>query len=399
MLNLTDQISIHAWTGEKMRNIIVFLLVILLLPSFVLGQKAGQKKRAGAKMNIKQGIFGKTSDGQQVDLYILTNKNGLEARIITFGGTLVSMKVPDKTGKLNDIVLGHDNVEGYEKNSPYFGCLVGRYANRIAKGRFTLNGVEYKLATNNGANHLHGGLKGFDKVVWKAEKLEGKDNVGLKLTYLSRDGEEGYPGNLQSTVTYRLTDDNELKIDYLATTDKDTVINLTNHSYFNLSGEGDILGHHLKINADRFTPIDEGLIPTGELKNVADTPMDFTLATPIGQHIDQKHEQLVFGKGYDHNWVLNRQGTDLALAAEVYEPKTGRVLQVYTTEPGIQFYSGNFLDGTIKGKGGRVYEHRNGFCLETQHFPDSPNKPNFPSVILKPGKKYTTSTIYKFSVR
>ena len=349
----------------------------------------------GKKMSIKKQAFGKTEDGKNVDLYTLTNTNGLKAKIMTYGGIVTSLQVPDRNGNLADIVLGYDTLDEYIKNnSPYFGALIGRYGNRIAKGKFTLNGVEYTLATNNGPNHLHGGVKGFDKVVWKAKQMQTDEGPALKLTYRSRDGEEGYPGNLSCIVSYTLTNDNELKISYEAKTDKATIINLTHHSYFNLGGynSGDILGHELMINADRFTAVDKDLIPTGEIKPVKGTPMDFTKPMPIGSRIKQ-----VQG-GYDHNYVLNSSDGSLALAASVYEPKTGRVMEIFTTEPGIQFYSGNFLDGSIKGKGA-VYNKHNGFCLETQHFPDSPNKPNFPSVVLKPGEKYTQLTVHKFSAR
>jgi aldose 1-epimerase len=348
----------------------------------------------GKKMSIKKQAFGKTGDGKNVDLYTLTNTNGLKAKIMTYGGIVTSLQVPDRNGNLADIVLGYDTLDEYIKNNPYFGALIGRYGNRIAKGKFTLNGVEYTLATNNGPNHLHGGVKGFDKVVWKAKQMQTDEGPALKLTYRSRDGEEGYPGNLSCTVSYTLTNDNELKISYEAKTDKATIINLTHHSYFNLGGynSGDILGHELMINADRFTPVDKDLIPTGEIKPVKGTPMDFTKPMAIGSRIAQ-----VQG-GYDHNYVLNSSDGSLALAASVYEPKTGRVMKIFTTEPGIQFYSGNFLDGSIKGKGA-VYNKHNGFCLETQHFPDSPNKPNFPSVVLKPGEKYTHLTVHKFSAR
>jgi len=346
------------------------------------------------KMSIKKQAFGKTEDGKSVDLYTLTNANGLKAEIITFGGIVTSLQVPDRNGKFADIVLGCDDVNDYAKKSPYFGALIGRFGNRIAKGRFTLDGVEYKLATNNGPNHLHGGVKGFDKVVWKAKSMETKEGPALKLTYKSRDGEEGYPGNLSCTVVYTLTDNNELKISYEAKTDKATVVNLTHHSYFNLGGfnSGDVLGHELMIRADHFTPVDKTAIPTGEIKAVQGTPWDFTKPMAIGSRIKD-----VEG-GYDHNYVLNSANGLLALAASVYEPKTGRVLEIYTTEPGLQFYSGNFLDGTLKGKGA-VYNKHAGFCLEAQHFPDSPNKSNFPSVILKPGQKYTQLTVHKFSAR
>lgn len=351
--------------------------------------------------HIQKQAFGKTADGKAVDLYTLTNTNGVEARIMTYGGIVVSLKVPDRNGKLEDVVLGYDNLEGYLKNnSPYFGAIIGRYGNRIAKGRFSLNGREYKLARNNGENHLHGGIKGFDKVVWKAREVKSEDGVGLALSYVSKDGEEGYPGNLSVTVVYTLTNNNQLKIDYSATTDKETIVNLTNHSYFNLAGRGSILlNHEIMINADRFTPVDQGLIPTGELRSVKGTPMDFTQPLAIGARIERQDEQLIFGKGYDHNWVLNSGRGKLALAARVYEPTTGRVMEVYTTEPGVQFYTGNFLDGSIRGKRGHVYQKRYGFCLETQHFPDSPNKSNFPSTVLKPSGKFASTTIHKFTAR
>jgi aldose 1-epimerase len=344
--------------------------------------------------------FGKTKGGEVVELYTLTNSKGIEATIMNYGGIVVSLKVPDRGGRFEDVVLGFDTLDGYLQDPPppYFGALIGRYANRIAKGRFSLNGVEYKLAQNNGENHLHGGIRGFDKVVWKAKK---QNPQNLELTYVSKDGEEGYPGNLTATVIYTLGDENDLKIDYTATTDKDTIINLTNHSYFNLvgQGQGDILDHQLVINADRFTPVDSGLIPTGELRSVEGTPFDFRQARAIGERIDNADEQLTLGKGYDHNFVLNRSGDRIEFAARVTEPKLGRVMEVLTTQPGVQFYSGNFLDGKFRGKGGKVYQRRNALCLETQHFPDSPNKPSFPSVVLKPGERYQTTTVYKFSTK
>jgi aldose 1-epimerase len=344
--------------------------------------------------------FGKTPDGTEVTLYTLTNQSGAEARVMTYGGIVVSLRVPDRDGKLDDVVLGYDDLEGYVRdNSPYFGALIGRYGNRISRGRFTLDGVEYRLARNNGENHLHGGLRGFDKVVWRASDVTQSEGQALQLTYLSRDGEEGYPGNMSVTVIYTLTGENELKIKYSATTDRPTILNLTNHSYFNLAGAGDILSHEVTINADRFTPIDKGLIPTGELARVEGTPMDFRTPATIGYRIEEGYEQLLYGLGYDHNWVLNKDVDALTLAARVYERGSGRVLEVYTTQPGMQFYSGNFLDGTIRGKGGKVYERRNGFCMETQHFPDSPNHPDFPSTILSPGQRYEQMTVYKFSVR
>jgi aldose 1-epimerase len=340
--------------------------------------------------------FGRTETGDQVELYTLTNSKGVAAAITNYGGILVSLKAPDRAGKLADVVLGFDELENYKTKNPYFGAIVGRYGNRIGKAKFTLNGVEYKLARNDGENSLHGGIKGFDKAVWKAKEIDG--GRGLELAYVSKDGEENFPGNLAVTVTYSLNDENELKIDYSATTDKDTVVNLTNHSYFNLAGqgEGDVLGHLVTINADRFTPVDANLIPTGELKPVEGTLLDFRTPHAIGERINNKDEQLALGGGYDHNFVLNRTGDGLTPAARVTEPKTGRVLEVLTTEPGIQFYTGNFLDGTLPGKGGKVYGKRYGFCLETQHFPDSPNKPGFPSVVLKPGGRYQTTTVYRF---
>ena len=375
------------------RQIGLFLVAVLATG---FASASGALLTAESKQRMKKESFGKTSDNQEVDLYTLTNKNGVEARIITYGGILVSLKTPDRNGNLGDVVLGYDGLEGYLKNSAYFGAIIGRYGNRIAKGAFSLNGRQYALARNNGENHLHGGTKGFDKVVWKAKAANGSDGVGLSLSYVSKDGEEGYPGNLSVRVVYTLTNNNELKIDYSAATDKDTVVNLTHHSYFNLAGEGSILNHQLTINADRFTPVDEGLIPTGELRSVRATPMDFTQPTPIGARIEQREQQLSFGKGYDHNWVLNRTGPGLAPAARLYDPATGRVVEVSTTEPGLQFYSGNFLDG-VRGKGGRTHNMRSGLCLETQHFPDSPNKPGFPSTVLKRGGKYASTTVYKFS--
>ena len=344
--------------------------------------------------------FGQTADGRQVDLYTLVNSHGIRARVMTHGAVVVSLEVPDRDGRLADVALGFDDMGGYLSDPPYFGAIVGRYGNRIAHGRFTLDGTEYALARNNGENHLHGGVKGFDKVIWEAEEVGGSDGPALRLSYLSADGEEGYPGNLSVEVTYTLTEGDELRVDYYATTDQATVLNLTQHTYFNLAGagEGDILDHELMINADRFTPVDETLIPTGELRKVSGTPLDFTSPTPIGARINQDDEQLRVGQGYDHNFVL-RRGKGLELAARVHEPGSGRVLEVYTTEPGMQFYSGNFLDGTIRGKEGKVYLHRSGFCLETQHFPDSPNQPDFPSTVLRPGEEYRQTTVFRFSTR
>jgi aldose 1-epimerase len=344
--------------------------------------------------------FGKTPDGQPVDLYVLRNKGGAEASISNYGGAVVSLKVPDRNGKLADIVLGYDSVDGYVNGTSYFGALIGRYGNRIGHGQFVLDGKTYALAKNNGENSLHGGIKGFNKAVWTARTRSTKDGQSLELSYLSKDGEEGFPGNLKVSVIYTLTDANALQIEYSATTDKKTVVNLTNHSYFNLAGagSGDILGHILEIEADKFTPVDAGLIPTGELRDLAGTPFDFRKPTAIGARIDQDEEQLKLGGGYDHNFVLRRSNQlEESLAARVVEPTTGRVLEAWTTEPGVQFYTGNFLDGTAKGKGGSAYARRNAFCLETQHYPDSPNQPKFPSVILNPGERYHTKTTYKFS--
>jgi len=365
------------------------------------GSEAGVYRKGKVKMSVSKEVFGKTAEGEEVDVYRLVNANGVQARIMTYGGVLLSLEVPDNKGRLGDVVLGHDRLEKYLAGDPYFGAIVGRYGNRIGKGKFTLDGVAYQLATNNGENHLHGGLKGFDKVVWGARAVREADAVGVRLNYMSVDGEEGYPGNLSCVVTYRLTNEDELKIDYEATTDKATPVNLTHHSYFNLAGQGwgEILNHELMLMADKFTPVDKGLIPTGELRSVKGTPMDFTRPTKIGSRITAEDEQLKFGGGYDHNFVLNSGGRKLALAARVYEALSGRVMEVYTTEPGIQFYSGNFLDGTDVGKGGKVYNYRNGFCLETQHFPDSPNKAEFPSAIVRPGKKLESETIYKFYVK
>jgi aldose 1-epimerase len=352
----------------------------------------------GGSTPVKREPFGRMPDGTAIEIFTLTNKNGLELKAIGYGGIITSLRVPDRNGTFDDIVLGFERLDDYLKDHPFFGAIIGRYGNRIAKGQFTLDGTTYKLATNNGPNHLHGGLKGFDKVVWQVEPVTGKN--AITFTRTSPDGEEGYPGNLRVQVTYTLTDANELIVDYRATTDKPTIVNLTQHSYFNLAGQasGDILGHQLMINANRYTPVDETLIPTGERASVAKTPFDFRRATAIGARINDDHPQLKNGLGYDHNWVLNRSGGGLQLAARVTEPKSGRVMTIRTTEPGIQFYSGNFLDGKLTGKQGAQYKHRTGFCLETQHFPDSPNKPKFPSTTLRPGSEYRTTTIFAFGV-
>jgi aldose 1-epimerase len=357
---------------------------------------------AEAKSTMKKQSFGKTSDGRPADLYTLTNQKGMEVAITNFGGIVVSLKVPDRTGKFDDVVLGYDSLDGYLTNKAFFGAVIGRYGNRIAHGKFTLNGQTYTLPKNDGDNTLHSGPEGFNKKLWTAKDVSSAKGQALELTYLSPDGEEGFPGNLNAKVVYTLNDQNELTIAYSATTDKETVVNLTNHSYFNLAGQGmgDILSHELMIKGDHITAVDETLIPTGELRPVKGTPFDFTHATAIGARINQDDPQLKLGKGYDHNWVLNDHGSrSPVLVAEAYEAKSGRVLQVLSTEPGVQFYSGNFLDGTIQGKGGKVYNYRYGFCLETQHFPDSPNHPKFPSTTLKPGQTYSTTTVFKFSTR
>jgi aldose 1-epimerase len=355
---------------------------------------------SGKERQIKKETFGTTPEGKPVDLYILTNAHGLEVRVINFGGIITSLRVPDKNGKLDDIVLGFDNLDGYLENKPYFGAIIGRYANRIANGKFTLDGHEYTLAKNNGSNSLHGGLKGFNKVIWQAEPFRNHQGMGVTLSYTSKDGEEGYPGNLRVKVTYTLTEKNELAIDYEATTDKATPVNLTQHTYFNLAGEGsgDVLAHELRLNADRFTPIDKNLIPTGEIRSVKGTPLDFTQPATIGARINDPYDQLVIAHGYDHNFVVTRKDDSLQFAARVREPKSGRVLEAYTTEPGIQLYSANFLDGSVIGKHGHAYKQREAFCLETQHFPDSPNHPDFPSTILRPGNTFHSRTVFKFSV-
>jgi aldose 1-epimerase len=355
---------------------------------------------AEAKTTVTTQPFGKIADGTPVELFTL-NDGTVEAQIISYGGIVLSLKTPDRNGNSADIVLGFDDVAGYYANSngpggAFFGATIGRYGNRIAHGSFTLNGKKYSLPLNNGENSLHGGPHGFNNVVWKAKEIAD----GVELTYVSKDGEAGYPGNLTTTVRYTLVK-GELRIDYSATTDKNTVVNLTNHSYFNLAGQGkgDILKQQLTLMASRFAPVDAGLIPTGELRPVAGTPFDFTKATAIGERIDADDEQIKLGHGYDHNWVLDATGGKLALSAEAFDPSSGRVLQVLTTEPGVQFYTGNFLDGTVKGKGGVTYGKHSAFCLETQHFPDSPNHPDFPTTELKRGQKYHTVTVFKLSAR
>jgi aldose 1-epimerase len=352
---------------------------------------------AGAR-GITKSVFGKLSDSTPVDLYTLRNKSGIEARIITYGGIVVSIDTPDRNGKLDDIVLGFDSLSGYVHDSPYFGAIVGRYANRIAKGRFTLDGKTYQLPVNNAPNSLHGGDHGFDKVVWNATPFDSAGGVGVVMTHVSPDGDQGYPGTVRVQVTYTLTDSNQLSVDYRATTDKATPINLSNHSYFNLSGGAtrDILDHVLTLTADRYTPVDSTLIPTGDLAPVAGTPFDFRTPTAIGARINANDEQLRRGRGYDHNFVLVQGAPGLTHAAHVFEPTSGRTLDVYTDQPGVQFYTGNFLDGTVHGKKGRAYGFRFALCLETQHFPDSPNEPAFPSTILRPGQEFSSRTVFAF---
>ncbi|MBS1871796.1 MAG: galactose mutarotase [Acidobacteria bacterium] len=356
---------------------------------------AETKSDTGAKAGIMKHEWGKTPDGQTVEMYMLSNGKGMSADIITWGGIVTALKVPDKSGTPVDVVLGFESFDPYVKNPAYFGALIGRYGNRIGHAQFKLDGKTYTVPKNDGDNSLHGGKAGFNSKLWTAKEVPG----GLELTYVSKDGEEGYPGTLTAKVTYSLTDDNGLKIDYFATTDKDTVVNLTNHTYFNLAGQGEglILDHEMQIMADNFTPVDKGLIPTGKLQPVEGTPFDFRQPHAIGERIGADNEQLKLGKGYDHNFALNSKGGTLATAAKVKDPKTGRTLEVLTDQPGIQFYTGNFLDGSLTGKGGKKYPQRCAFCLETQHFPDAPNKPEFASTLLKPGQEYKTTTIYKFS--
>ena len=381
---------------RKMLPIVAFAL----LGSFLMNCETKKEDEKGMESTITKEAFGMSGDSTAADLYTLTNANGMVVKITNYGGIINKWMAPDKDGKMADVVLGFDSLSNYVAGHPFFGALVGRYGNRIAKGEFTLDGETYSLAINNGPNHLHGGKKGFDKKVWQAEEIREGGNVGLKLTTTSTDMEEGYPGKLDVTVTYTLTNDGELKIDYQATTDKPTVINLTNHCYFNLTGlKRDVLDHVVKINSDSLVAVDATLIPTGKLISVTGTAFDFREPTAIGARIDdESDEQIKMGGGYDHCWVIDRVGKNMALAATVYEPTSGRVLEVSTTEPGVQFYTGNFLDGKLSGKGA-TYSKRMGFCLETEHYPDSPNQPQFPSVVLRPGETYNTSTIFKMSVR
>jgi aldose 1-epimerase len=353
--------------------------------------------------SLQKKAYGKTPEGQSVEEYTLTNSNGMEVRILTLGGIITSIRVPDRNGDMANVVLGCSSLEDYLTKSPYFGGITGRFANRIANATFKLNGTEYNLSSNDGPHSLHGGAKGFDKQIWQAKEIKTNDEVGLELSYTSPDGEEGYPGNLATTVTYRLDNDNALHIDYKATTDKPTLVNLTNHSYFNLTGEGTgkIFNHELMLNADHYTPVDSTAIPTGEIASVEGTPFDFRTPKVIGERIHSGDEQMVYGRGYDHNWVLNRTDSKdgvMILAAKLFEPNYGRVLEVLTTEPAIQFYSGNFLTGTVVGSSGTTYRQSDGLCLETQHYPDAPNQPDFPSTVLNPGETYQTTTVFKFSV-
>jgi aldose 1-epimerase len=372
----------------------ILLAGVVVLAGCLLGCASG-----GAGSQIDQELFGVTPDGANVYIYTLRRPGGIEARICTYGGIVVSLKAPDRNGHMADVVLGYDDLESYVKKNPFFGALVGRYANRIANAQFTLDGKTYKLAANNGVNSLHGGLKGFDKVIWDAHAEEGMNGPMLELTYYSKNGEEGFPGNLNVKAVYTVTSDNALRLDYTATTDKDTVVNLSQHSYFNLAGKGDVLNHEVFINADKFTPVDSMLIPTGELKPVKGTPFDFRDPVPfkIGERINQPDEQLQFAKGYDHNWVINKPADELAVVARVTEPTSGRVLEVSSTEPGLQFYTGNNLNGTITGKYGWTYGAHAAFCMEPQHFPNSPNQTNFPSTELKPGQVFRSTIIYRFS--
>lgn len=364
-------------------------------------KEATEMASAGQGVSITKSEFGTTPEGDNVDRYTLKNESGMAVDIITYGGIITSLKAPDRRGVSEDVVLGFPTLGKYIESSPYFGALIGRYGNRIAGGEFSLDGEKYTLARNDGPNHLHGGENGFDKVVWKASEKTDVKSASLVLTYVSEDGEEGYPGNLDVRVTYTLNQDNSLDIRYEATTDKKTVVNLTNHSYFNLSGDFSrtILDHVLEIPADGYLPVDKGLIPTGLIQPVSGTPFDFREAKEIGKDINADDEQIKAGKGFDHCWVLNNQETAMSLAARAYHPESGRVLEVYTTEPGIQFYSGNFLDGTLPAKNGGTYAQRSGFCLETQHYPDSPNQSDFPSVVLNPGERYTSKTTFKFSTK
>jgi aldose 1-epimerase len=385
--------------GRAGRVGMVILLAVATLG--LLGAGASDASGSRGRLDVERERFGTMPDGTVVHRYTLTNARGMEVKLITYGGAIQSLRVPDRHGRRANVTLGFSDLEGYlNPANPYFGCITGRYANRIARGRFVLDGVVYDdLAINNPPNHLHGGNVGFDKVVWDAEVVRGKGFVGVRFHYLSPDGDENYPGALNTFVTYTLNNRNALRMRYQATTDAPTIVNLTNHAYWNLAGEGsgDINDHKLLLKASRYTPVDETLIPTGEIAPVAGTPLDFTRSTRIGKRIRDNHPQLVIGQGYDHNWVLDRRGSGLELAARLEDPRSGRVLEVLTQEPGIQFYSGNFLDGTLYGTSGRAYRQGDGLALETQHYPDSPNHPNFPSTVLRPGERYDTTTVYRFS--
>ena len=381
-MNRNNSFSLVIWS---------LLLVLFLAPGLVTSQK----------LSIQKSNFGTLSTGEAVHLFTLTNNKGMQVGILDYGGIITSLLAPDKNGNYEDVVLGFDTLADYETRNPYFGALVGRYANRIAGGKFSLDGREYRLVQNNGNNHIHGGTKGFDKVIWGANPIEFADRVSLELSYTSEDMEEGYPGNLVCNVTYTLTDNNELQVTYRATTDKKTIVNLTQHSYFNLSGDfsRSILDHELQLKADEFVPVNDELIPTGDYAAVTGTPFDFNSMKKIGKDIESSHEQIRIGNGYDHSWVLKEYNSKIRLVSTVVHPSTGRVLEVYTTEPGMQLYTGNFLDSTLPAKGGGTYGRRSGFCLETQHHPDSPNQPKFPSVVLEPGQTYRSETLFKFKVR
>jgi aldose 1-epimerase len=398
-----------AGTGIRGRAVRLALAVLLAVATVGLFGLTAAASSSGHRPTITKASFGHLSAtapadaGAAVDIYTLTNSRGMEVKILSYGGILQSIRVPDRHGRMANVTLGFDNIADYETKSPYFGCITGRYANRIALGQFQLNGTTYQLPINNDPNSLHGGTVGFDKHIWAATPVQDRHSVGLELRFTSPDGDQGYPGTLANKVTYTLTNRNEIRMDYRARLVGDeglkTVINLTNHAYWNLAGEGssDIYGHKLTLNASHYTPVDPTLIPTGEIARVGGTPMDFRHSTAIGARIRNGFEQLVIGRGYDHNWVLDRHGSGLELAARVVEPRSGRVLEVITDQPGIQFYSGNFLDGTLVGTSGRMYRQGDGFALETQHYPDSPNHPNFPSTVLSPGERYQTTTIYRFS--
>jgi aldose 1-epimerase len=390
--------NIEAKSTRGLFGLIGLIVMLLAVTGACTSGKQPASETESHETGIKRSVFGKMPDGQEVNLYTLTNSDGMQVAITNYGGRIVSIMAPDRNGKMADVVLGFDNLQGYLDTHTYFGALIGRYANRIGGAKFTLDGKVYHLPVNNGPNSLHGGIKGFDQKVWTAKEIPG-DEPALELTYFSKDGEEGYPGNLHAKVVYTLTKDNSVKIDYSATTDKDTVINMTNHSYFNLAGEGNgnILKQVLYINSDEITPVDATQIPTGKIMKVDGTPFDFRKPTAIGARINEDNQQLKNGKGYDINYILNRKGPGLELAARAYDPESGRELEVYTTEPGIQLYSGNFLDGSVHGKGGVAYDMRSAFCLETQHYPDSPNHPSFPTTELKPGQTFHQVTVFKFT--